>query len=229
MGFGFAYDCGCCDRRPKILFDGSFDSGAGTSGVELTRFWGAIAQAMLDAAGIAWQVVYYPDVSSGFDLNHYAGIHLVMPQTDPAWFGDLATWTPAASFPKRVIIHGDADGNSGAPYDYGTDVADWVDAAGTAEGFALRIGADSADTEDWAADAVPLTSGVSLVSVIESSEVLNGTRVCYAPSLGTRTMAHETVSGLSWVLAGTPSWLEIVDPGTYDNYTLLENLHTVAV
>jgi hypothetical protein len=230
MNSGLAMDCGCCDQGRRILFDGSFDSGPGTSGAELTRFWGDIAQAMLTAAGLDWEVVYYPDVAGqGFNLNNYAGIHLVMPQTNPAWWADLATWTPADGAPKRVMIHGDANGDSAAPYDYGTAVADWIDATGTAQGFALRIGADAADVEDWVTDAVPLAAGVSLVSQIESSEVTGGTRVCYAPSEPTTTMAEEAVGGISWVVAGTPSWLEIVDPDIYDNYTLLSNLHTVAV
>ncbi len=240
MRAGAQINCECCDEEEEVLFlvDGNFDDD-GMGGTQLAREWGAHLQDRFDQIGDGWQVVYYPDVKDlpGFSINNYAGIHTMIPTSfnvASAVAGLVAAgnWTPAGGFPRRVIIHGDAVGDSPAPYDYGTASADAINTFFGLIGGALAIGADSQDPEDWDIDATPFGSGVGTVVQQETSEVTGGTQVAECPSAPTRAMAHETVlsSGpghqVSWVLAGTPSWLSSSDS---NNVTFLENLHTVAV
>jgi len=223
-------DCECCDTERFVLVDGNFDDD-GMGGAEIARYWGAIMQEMFDYAGLNWTVVYYPDVAGGgFDHDDYIGIHLILPIVEPGCMTGIYEWDPPTGFPRRVVIHGDADGDSAVPYDYGTDCATAIANLGSSKGYAVRIGDDVQDTDAWEVTADDLAGGISgTVSQNESSEVDNGTEIAYTAAVPTRMMAHDSFTSngrkINWVLAGTPSWLAVFD----ENVQLLVNMHTVAV
>jgi hypothetical protein len=208
MNFG-GISC-CCDGADhKILIDGTIRTNGLTT---LTRLWGDYLNTYYESVGKT--VEFYEDVAGvDFDLNDYGLLFVVLPcdagtpagEYAPDWWSGIGTWNPTVG-PKRICIFGDALGDSPAPDDYGTAVADTI--ANSMTECGMTIGADSQLSGADDVESIPLTAGVTELNHGQSSEVLGGSRIGYIDSGGEVTLcAHNTSGGISFVLFGTPTYV----------------------